>query len=154
MQVPAGQPGDGQLPDDDPVGAQSELVEQRRVQLADPPDDGAAGPDHGRPARVERRIVGQAACSPGAGMAEPGRQQLDDALGVIEVVRAVLAAPRGDLRGPGQGEREAPPLARRLIRTGARPVALADLEEGDVGPAVTQVRRDDLEQAARGRAGA
>ncbi len=56
--------------------------------------------------------------------------------------------PRRLLGRPGQGDREAPPLAddARVVA-----VALADLEDRDVLPATAEVRRRDLDQAADDR---
>ena len=59
--LPAGQPGDRELPDDDPVGAQVERVDEQRMELAEAPDDGPARDDARRPAGMEVRIVGDRA---------------------------------------------------------------------------------------------
>ena len=78
--------------------------------------------------------------------AEPAADQLDDALGVVEVVRPRRPVPGGRLGRARQREPEPPPLVgRRVVR---RAVALADLEDRDVVASLAQVGRDDLEQAA------
>ncbi len=94
---------------------------------------------------MEVRIVGERRIRRRR-QAEAAGQQLDQALGVVQVVRASRPVPGRDLGGAGQRQPEPPPLVGvALVR---RAVALADLEDGDVGAVLAQVRRDDLEQAA------
>ena len=102
-------------------------------------DLGARGP-----AGVEHRLVALRGVGR-AGEPEAVRQELEDALGVVEVVRAGRPVPGRRLGGADEREPEAPPLARHV--PGPR-VALADLEHRDVLGAVAQVHADDVEQAA------
>ena len=83
------------------------------------------------------------------GVGKPRRSAdgLDDALGVVEVVRPAPDGSRpGRSAAPVSAKPEPPPLVGRWLA--GRPVALADLEDGDVVGPVPQVGRDDLEQAA------
>ena len=96
---------------------------------------------------MQVRVVGRAACRSGAAKPEPAAEQLDDALGVVEVVRPGRPVPGAAARpAPVSAKPEPPPLVGRRIA--GRAVALADLEDRDVVAAVAQVGRDDLEQAA------
>src|SRR4051794_3715637 len=75
---------------------------------------------------------------------EAAADELDRALCVVEVIRSCRTVPRGFLRGTRQRDRQAPPLANC---PGIVAITLADLEDRDVLPAMSQVRRDDLDQA-------
>src|SRR5207247_4596997 len=74
-----------------------------------------------------------------------GHQQLDQALRIVDVGRAAGPIPAGHLELAGQSEPESPPLPW-LVADAA--VALADLEDRDIGRAPSAVRRDDLGEAA------
>ncbi len=144
-EVAAGEAGHGDLRDVDPLGTQVERRDRLGMQLADPTDETAAGLDSRGAAGVEVRIVGDGR-EGRLREPEPAADQREDTLGVVEIVGTCRPIPRRRLGSTGQGEAEPPPLVgRRVVR---RAVALADLEDRDVVAALTQVGRDDLEQAA------
>ena len=114
----AGQPGDGQLGDDDPVGPRLERLVDGGMELADPRRAGRPrrGARRG-PTRMEDRIVGRAARS----RASAGRADARAARAGPSRRRGRTAAPGGSrpaARPCRSGEPEPPPLVRR-----ARPPA-------------------------------
>ena len=117
------------------------------MDLAEPAGDGAIRADPGGPSRMQVRVVLEALVG-GRHEAQTRRDQLDDALGVVEVVGPSGPIPGAGLGVAGQGEPEAPPLPRALPWRLRDPIALADLEDRHVVTAVSQVGRDHLEQAA------
>ena len=144
-EVPAGEAGDRDLRDVDPLGTQVEGRDRLGMELAEPADEVAAGLDPGSPAGMEVRVVGDRREGRWR-EAEPAADQREHALRIVEVVGARRSIPGGRLRRAGQREAESPPLVGRRVARGA--VALADLEDRDVVAALAQVGRDDLEQAA------
>ena len=91
-----------------------------RVQLADAAGDGAVAADECRAPGMQVRVVLEGRVRQ-AGVAQPGRDRLDQALGVVQVVRPGDAVPRSGLGVAGQREPEPPPLARAAVRSVAVP---------------------------------
>ena len=118
---PGGEPVDRDLGDDDPVGG-PELpgVRDVRVHLTDQRMQAIAGVRPGSASGVEQRLAGLGQVGDG-GQAQPARQQLQDPLGVVEVVRPGRAVPGRGLGGADQREAEAPPLTRLGARCGRSP---------------------------------
>ena len=81
----------------------------------------------------------------GSGQGQTSAQQLEQALGVVEVVGAGNAIPARRLGRARQEEAQSRPFPRRCI--GAA-VAIADLEDGDIGTTLPFVEGQDVEQAA------
>ncbi len=92
---------------------------------------------------MERRLGGQGGPDRSS-EAEPGGEQLDQALGVVEVGGAGGPIPGRGLTGAGEGDPQPPPFARLVTGTA---VALADLEQGEILATVPHVRRDDVGEA-------
>ena len=141
---PPARPGDRELADDDPLGAQVERVDDERMELAEPPDDRPAAAT--RAARPGWRF-GSSAIGVKAGIGAPSRRHSSSTrpLRVVDVVRPGGSVGSGRQGRAGQREPEPPPLVGRAVVRGA--VALADLEDRDIVAAVAEVGRDDLEEA-------
>src|SRR5918996_1693546 len=71
---------------------------------------------------VQARVVGHRRVGRGS-QAEASRDEIDHALGVVEVVAPGFAVPGRDLASAGQRDPQAPPLVGRIAILG-RPVAL------------------------------
>ena len=148
----AGQAGDRELGDDDPLGAQVERGDDVRMELAEPADEAATGGDPGGAAGMEVRIVGDRRRRPA--WRAPSRRQSSS--------RTPFASSRSYGRaGRSQAAGSAAPVSANPSRHHSRvgplvrgAVALADLEDRDVVAAVAQVGRDDLEEAAERGSGA
>jgi hypothetical protein len=146
-ELAAGEASDRELPDDDPPGSEVQGVDDGRVQFADPTRDHATAGDPRRPTRMQVGILVDR-LEPGCRGAETSGDELHEAFRIVEVVRTRDPVPGRCLGITGEREPEPPPLVRPAARRVARPVALADLEDRDVGAPVPQVGRDDLQQAA------
>ena len=91
---PAGQPGQRELGDDDAICAQVERGDDVGVDLAKPAEQVAAGPDERGTPGMEGRVVRQRR-EDRVARTEPATEQLDETLGVVEVVGR-----RGTVRAP------------------------------------------------------
>jgi len=86
---------------------------------------------------MEHRLVRQGLIRRAA-RAEELRQQLDEALRVVDVGGSSRPVPGPGLERASQGEPKAPPLVRRVVNA---PIALADLEDRDVIAALAKAGR-------------
>ena len=117
VELAAGEARDRELGDDHPLGPELERVDgppdaaRRPARRAPPPAD-----DPGRPAGMEVRVVGQRGRRSAPASPRRAADELDEALGVVEVVRPRRPVPRRRLGRPGQREPEPPPLVGRRRR--------------------------------------
>ena len=140
----AGEPVERHLGDDDPLGVRSSHV-STTAGCSSPTIASSRPSIRPRAVRPGGRGFVSLGGVPDLAETEPLCEQVQEPLGVIEVVRTRHAVPRRGLGGPDEGEPEPPPLVRLVAR---ERVALPDLEHGDVRRAVAQVRAHDVQDAA------
>jgi hypothetical protein len=120
------------------------------MDLADAPRQSDApmrilGFHDGRPARMEVRLVGQWSVGR-RGQPQDLGQELEEALRVAQVRCPSRPVPARPVERSGQGKAQSPPLVRLVVD---RAVALAELEDGHLGPAAPDVQVYDVEQTGQ-----